>query len=205
LQRVDNYSVKRGQTIALLEVRNLLDRIDDDRLEVELLQHAGNPRLVLERVDEEDISSRPGVHPFDDLLPRDTSHLGEYREVEPTALAIFTLDPEITRHQVDQAFRDGQTKSGTTILPRRGTIRLGKRVEDDIKLVLLDTDTCVGDAELQLDGVVFWNVPLDARGQRDRALAGELNGVANQVRDDLAQTKRVADELIRDGRVNVED
>ena len=80
------------------------------------------------------------------------------------------------------------TKQRKDTDPRCRPIRLTERVKDHGQLVLRDTDTSVGHAELQRDvPVVFSEQPA---AERDMALAGdlrrrELDSVAHQVRNDL--------------------
>jgi hypothetical protein len=83
---------------------------------------------------------------------------------------------------------------------------LAKRVEDEVQLVLRDADPRIAHTKLQRDAVVVQRE--QARAQRNVALARrlgrrELDRIPDQIRDYLPQTERVADQLIRDVRVDV--
>ena len=72
-------------------------------------------------------------------------------------------------------------------------------------LVLLrrDADARVGDAEVQRGAALRARVLAD--GDEDVAVLGELEGVADQVRQHLLNPRRVADDAGRHVRVDVAD
>jgi len=61
---------------------------------------------------------------------------------------------------------------------------LGESVENDIKLVLSDADTSIGNCEFELD--TSHMVSLDSTAEGDSTFGSEFDGITNQVRDDLA-------------------
>ena len=90
--------------------------------------------------------------------------------------------------------------------PCRTPISLTERIEDEVQLVLRNTDTRVHDAEFKLHSSV-----LDAHkstAQRNMTLTSdlarrELDRIADEVRDNLTKTEGVTNELILDVRVHV--
>jgi hypothetical protein len=92
---------------------------------------------------------------------------------------------------------------------------LGESIEDDIQLVLLDSDTRVGHTEFKFDGIV--HIALDSAAERYLSLAvfvstdlypdsrRELDGVTNKIGDNLAQPQWVTDKLVWNGGIDVVD
>lgn len=86
------------------------------------------------------------------------------------------------------------------------TIRLTERIEDEVQLVFGNTNTSISNTKLQSHALVV--ECQQPRAKCDVALprrltGGELDRITNQVRDDLAEAERVADELVRDVRLDV--
>ena len=97
-------------------------------------------------------------------------------------------------------------KKGEFTHSRRRPVRLCECVEDQVQLVLRDPDARVRHAEFKRHARVVQRE--QAAAERDVALLRhlgrrKLDRVADQVRDDLPQAERVADELVRDVRVDV--
>src|SRR5258705_13302075 len=107
----------------------------------------------------------------------------------------FALDPDTSAHQLHELLADRQAQPRAAILPRRRTVALRKGAEDRRLLLARDADAGVDDAEAHRRAVVFAHPrPLDAND--DLAAIGELDGVAHQVHEHLADAKRVAHERI---------
>ena len=126
------------------------------------------------------------------------------REVEGAALADRALDPDPAAHHLHQLRGDGQAQAGAAVLARGGGVGLGEGLEDQPLLFGRDADAGVAHLEMQK-----WRVRECASGERppasvaanvaftrhsngddDLAVLGELQGVARQVDDDLAQAGR---------------
>ena len=86
-------------------------------------------------------------------------------------------------------------------MARSRTVRLPERLEYQILLVGGDADACVHDLELE-GGFVFGD-GFRIDGHHDVAFVGELDGIADQVREHLPQAHRIADERRRDLRRDV--
>ncbi len=111
------------------------------------------------------------------------------RKVAP--LARGALDGDVAAHQPGQAPRDREAQPRAPELPGGRRVGLGKGLEDLIELVGLDADAGVAHPhhEPQPRGLGG----ADVERHRDPApLGGELDGVADQVVDDLAQPHVVA-------------
>ena len=117
-------------------------------------------------------------------------------EVERAALARLALDPDAPAHQLDELRRDGQAQPGAAVLARRrGAIGLAEGLEDRLLLVRRNADAGVADAEMQSHRLRPSAYRVSRRTTTSPAL-GELDGVADQVDDDLPQPARVADQRV---------
>lgn len=87
-----------------------------------------------------------------------------------------------------------------------GTISLSEGVENHGKLVNGNTDTCVGDAELQYHVLVVHSQQPTAKSDMslDAVLRRrELDGITDQVGDDLSETQGIANELVWDVWIDI--
>ena len=105
----------------------------------------------------------------------------------PIALA---LDPDGPVHQCDELRTDRQSKSRAAELSRGGTICLAERFEDGALLLGGDADSRVLDGDVQ--GQMVGCDRFDGRVDPHVSLLRELDGVADQVQEDLTQSARVA-------------
>ena len=91
---------------------------------------------------------------------------------------------------MDQALGDGQAQASATILAGCRNIGLRKSFKDAVELVRRDANPCVLYPKLQpllpIRQDLFFDVNVDS------ALLGELDGIADQVDQDLPQPRRVA-------------
>ena len=100
------------------------------------------------------------------------------------------LHADLAAHELDEAPADGQAQAGAAEAPRGGGVGLRERLEQHVELLGRDADAGVAHLEAQRRPVV----PLvhEPDGHRHLAALGELDGVADQVGEDLAQAPRVA-------------
>ena len=104
-------------------------------------------------------------------------------------------------HQLDQLARDGQAEAGAAVLAGGGHVGLGERLEELRRLFTRHAHSGVahGELELHLLAGLFEQFDLEP----DLALLGELDRVVDEVGEDLAETKRVAAQLLGDGAGHV--
>ena len=125
-------------------------------------------------------------------------HLKPRREEECAAHADLAFHPDAAVHQFHQLLRDGQAQTRAAVLAGSGTVGLGETLEDEPELVLGDADAGIGDGEAETSRPVVFGIRLDPHFEP--ALVGELDRVAEQVDEDLAQPVRIADQITRDVR-----
>src|ERR1700678_4562752 len=102
----------------------------------------------------------------------------------------FAVHADLTAHQFGQPLDDGQPQSAAAVMARGGGIYLRKGLEQAVDAIGRDADAGVGDLDAQGQDTVFVH---RARGiQDDVAFVGELNRIADEVHDDLAQAPRIA-------------
>ncbi len=120
------------------------------------------------------------------LQRRPIEHDGE---VEGAALTQPTLHPQPPSHHPHQALRDGQTQAGAAVLARRRAVRLLEGPEDRLLFVRRDADARVAHLKMQNTFGL-----LHAHRYDHLTLGGELDAVADQVDEDLAQPSGIADQ-----------
>ena len=123
---------------------------------------------------------------FDILFRLGQGHL----EMEAGTLAGRTFEMDVAAHQGDQALGDGQTQTRAAEAAGGGTVGLTEGVEDQLLLVLFDADT--GVADLESNRPLLLAVSNYSCGHANLALLGELDRIAQQVGQHLAQAGRVA-------------
>ncbi len=112
---------------------------------------------------------------------------------------------------MDEAFADDKAKAGTTVGAGGGGVDLAEDLEEEIHLVVRDADAGVLDREMDFpdvaglgrDGFAERREDLAGNLEGNFAAVGELDGVADEVEDDLAQALVVADEA--GGEIVVDD
>ena len=109
-------------------------------------------------------------------------------------LARLALDPEAASHQRHQPRRDGQSQARAAVPARGRAVGLGEGLEDHGLLLGRNADARVLDAEVQADLVADPFLLHDAND--DLAVLGELDGVADQVDEDLGQPAGIADQRL---------
>ena len=137
-------------------------------------------------------------HPLGDRHSRPLEHQGE---VEGAAAIELAVEPDAPAHPLDQPATDGETKPGPAESARRRGVRLSEGVEDEPALVGRDPDARVLHGHAQ--GYVLGGHGLGVDANGDFALLGELDRVADQIDEDLADPPGIADEVVRDTRTNL--
>ena len=106
------------------------------------------------------------------------------------------LDLDVAAHQGDQVAADRQTEAGAAMVAADRAVQLGEALEQPLELVCGDAGARVADGQAQqaVGGVI-------AGGDGDAAAGGELDGVAQQVEQHLAQPRAVGVDEGRQVRV----
>ena len=97
-------------------------------------------------------------------------------------------------HQRDQPPGDRRAQAGAAVFPGHRGIGLGELFEDARQLIRRDADAGVPDGEAD-HGLPIRRCPRRRR-HHDLALLGELEGVANEIAEDLPQPGRVAEDQL---------
>ena len=128
---------------------------------------------------------------------------GEQRcgELEGAAHTWPAGDVDIAAHQLDQAVADGQAQARAAVAPGGLAVGLLKRAEDVFNLRFAQPDTRVSNAETNqcfcrwraLGAHVWFRID----SNHHFAVLGELDGIAHQVVEHLAQSHGVAAQLAR--------
>ena len=118
-----------------------------------------------------------------------------------TADARLTRDGHASAHHLHQRRGDGEPQAGAAEPAGRRPVGLPEGFEDRPLLVLGDADARIGDREVEHRAAVVAHVFADRHEHVTRL--GELDGVADQIGDDLRQTDRVADDAGRRVRRDV--
>ena len=116
-------------------------------------------------------------------------------KVKSAPPAQVAFHPDIASHQLHESRGDGQTEPSAAKLACGGTIYLGKSLENELLFFRGDTNTRVQDDEVQLDP--SRRSGIDGCPETNFSALGELDGVANEVDDDLPQAARVANNPLR--------
>ena len=105
------------------------------------------------------------------------------------------MRPSIIDTSVDEIARP---RPGAAEPARRRTVGLAEGFEDRVLMLERDADASVGHRELQHPVLVAIGLAPDCH--EHVTLLGELDGIADQVDEDLAQAQRIADERGRTRR-----
>ncbi len=108
--------------------------------------------------------------------------------VECAALTGRALERDPSAHQLDDALGDRQPETRSTVLPRRAPVGLRERLEDRLPAVPGDADPRVVHGDPDTDpGIVG-----GAQSELHLSGLGELDGIADEIVEDLLQSARVA-------------
>jgi len=92
-------------------------------------------------------------------------------------------------HQFHQLFADREAEAGSAVLSSRRTVLLGERLKDRCTALRSDADARIDDIEPEVDTQqLAASLP---QHQSNLAFLGELDGIANEIDDDLAQALAV--------------
>src|SRR5581483_5653893 len=117
-------------------------------------------------------------------------------------LADLALDADVAVHVLYQAARDRQSQPGAAVPPRRPrAAALLEGREDALLLVGGYAGAGVAHRTEQTD--LGAGLFLHLHAHHDLAVLGELDGVADQVDDDLLKAARIADQRVRHLRRNL--
>ena len=116
----------------------------------------------------------------------------QHRDFKPErgAGSGLRIDADLSRHQIDDALADDQSQTGSAIQARSRGIGLAEGLEQAAGIFRRDADAGVFHFEAQ--DVVLAGFRLGLDRNRHGALVGELDGVAEQIAQYLAQTHRIA-------------
>jgi len=104
-------------------------------------------------------------------------------EDKVAAAARLAVDADRAAHELDEAGADRQPEPRAAVLAARRGIDLGERLGEPLALLGRQSDAGVADAEAQPGGI---DLVVDGRdADDDFTLVGELDGVGDQVGEDL--------------------
>ena len=112
-----------------------------------------------------------------------------------TAHSRFGFDGNIAVHHADELFTYRQPQTGPLEVALHAGPHLEERVKQAHHLFCRDPFARIAHANLQV-------IPGTLHVQDDAAGVGKLNGVAQQVRNDLLQTHRIAGHQLRNVRLD---
>ncbi len=125
------------------------------------------------------------------------------RKEELAALADLAFHVDFAVHQPDQTLRDGQAQTGASKPSRAGHLHLLECVKDRELPVAGDANPRITHHKLHLDLSV--GSRLEANLEHDFPLRRELDGVADQVGNDLPQAILITDKHTRQVRIAAVD
>ena len=102
----------------------------------------------------------------------------------------MAIETDFSIHQLDEALGNGKAEAAAAVFPCGGTVGLSERLEEQVAGLLTNADAGVLDREAQ-GGVVF-GLSLYADADEHFALMGELDGVADEVGENLPESAGVA-------------
>src|SRR4029077_3499898 len=98
---------------------------------------------------------------------------------------------------------DGQTQSRSPIRACCGAVGLRERFEDALLTVNGDADACVTDGEMQFE--VWRHRHIADHAEDDLAVSRKLDGIPEQIDENLAQASGVPSQPGRNGRPDIHD
>ena len=115
--------------------------------------------------------------------------------------SLVALETDGAAHRLGETLGDGRAQPGAAVAARQAAVRLLERLEQALAQRHGDADPGVGDGETQAQVLAFDQ----GGGHRQAYLAfvGELDRIAREVQQDLAQVTRVAPQLGRNGVVDL--
>ena len=110
----------------------------------------------------------------------------------PTRLA---LHPNRTTHERHQLSADVESQASAAVVAGGGTVRLGERLEDAADLLRGQADAGVPHGEFECYPVGLFLQGADA--EFDLPRRGKLDGVAQQLEEDLLQPESISHQVVR--------
>ena len=123
-------------------------------------------------------------------------------ELEGGAASGDALQANGAAHALHQALADGESQTGAAEAARHAAVALGEGLEHRRLLLQWDADAGVAHREAQPQAIFL---PVGGAAQLDLAALGELERVGQQVDQDLAQPRRIAEHASRHLAVGVEE
>ena len=114
-------------------------------------------------------------------------------EPERRTFSHLALHADLAAHAGGELARNGEAEPGAAVFPRDGRIALRKGMEKRVPDFRRDADAGVGDGETQRGVALGLALARDA--DHDFAACGELDGVADEIGQHLAEAVRIAAQL----------
>src|SRR6266702_1166 len=111
-------------------------------------------------------------------------------EPECAALSRLAVHAYFAAHQTHELRRDGETESGTAMLPRGRKVGLRKRLEQARLLLRGNADSRIGDFKPDRHPILGPGAPPGA--QHHLAPFGELDRITSKIGEDLTKAERIA-------------
>ena len=115
----------------------------------------------------------------------------------------LAFQPDTSAHEVCELAADGQPQPRPAVAARRAAVRLREGLEDGLLAVLRDADPAVSDRKP--DRGLRPGLGYQPRLDDHLAARRELQGVADEVRQDLPDAPRIAPQALGDSRRDVAD
>ena len=122
-------------------------------------------------------------------------------ETERAATSRLAVDGDRPAHQLHQAQADCQPQASAAVLARGRSIGLPESLKDHLLLRGRDADAGVGNREAQRYGALRGRPGLRLNQEFDPASHRKLDGIAQQVGQNLTQTQRIANQTVRERRL----
>jgi hypothetical protein len=130
-----------------------------------------------------------------DLLPVSDNTRQADREGRPAPRRAF--DRNVSAHHPTEAATDGEPEAGAAVLARRRCVSLDEVLKQLGYLLRVHTDSTIGYAE---QGPASTVLGCAATGDLDRAVLGELCGIAGEVEKSLTQPRWIGADRVKIGR-----
>src|SRR5229473_1273251 len=114
--------------------------------------------------------------------------------MERASAADFAFHPDLAAHEFDQADADGQSQPSAPVFPSGGTIGLRKWLENEPELFRRNAAARIGHAKMQHDP--FLDLRFQLHPHTYETSAGELDGVTEEIEQDLADAQRVTQQRV---------